>query len=94
MILRACYRARKPPKPENTKKIQNPPPRVGPRKYRKNTEKIRKRPENGNFGAAFIFFSVFFLYFRGQPGAVERSIAVEDAVENRALYRVFASRLF
>ena len=59
-ILRACYKARKPPKPENTKKIQNPPLRVGPRKYRKNTEKIRKRSENGNFWAVFSFFRYFF----------------------------------
>ena len=28
------------------------------------------------------------------PPAVETSIAVEDAVENRGLYRVFVSRLF
>ena len=28
------------------------------------------------------------------PPAVESSIAVEDAVENRGLYRVFVSRLF
>ena len=27
------------------------------------------------------------------PPAVESSIAVEDAVENRGLYRVFVSRL-
>ena len=29
-----------------------------------------------------------------EPPAVESSIAVEDAVENRSLYRVFVSRLF
>ena len=28
------------------------------------------------------------------PPAVESPIAVEDAVENRGLYRVFVSRLF
>ena len=28
------------------------------------------------------------------PLAVESSIAVEDAVENRGLYRIFVSRLF
>ena len=28
------------------------------------------------------------------PPAVESSIAVKDAVENRGLYRVFVSRLF
>ena len=59
---------RKPPKPENTKKIQNPPPQLGPRKYRKNTEKIGKRPENDNFWAVFIFFRYFFRISGGQPG--------------------------
>ena len=46
-IPRSWYRAQKPLKPGNTKKIpknlRNPPPRVGPRKYEKNTEKLRKR---------------------------------------------------
>ena len=37
------------------------PFRVGPRKYRKNTEKLRKWPENGQK----LHFSVFFPYFRG-----------------------------
>ena len=67
-ILRACYRARKPPHPENTKKIQNPPPRVDPRKYGKNTEKIEKRPKNCRFPAVFVFFRYFFCIFGGQPG--------------------------
>ena len=67
-ILRACYRARKPPKPENTKKIQNPPPRVGPRKYGKNTEKIRKRPKTAIFGPFLYFFRYFFRISGGQPG--------------------------
>ena len=31
---------------------------------------------------------------RRWPPAVESSIAVEDAVDNRGLYRVFGSRLF
>ena len=30
----------------------------------------------------------------GRSGAVESSIAAEDAGENRGLYRVFVSRLF
>ena len=43
------------------KKLQNPPPRVGPRKYEKNTEKKWKWPKNDRFR----IFSVFFSYFRG-----------------------------
>ena len=39
----------------------NPPPRVGPWKYEKNTEKIRKWLENDRFH----IFSVFSSYFRG-----------------------------
>ena len=42
VTLRACYRAPKPQNPENTKKIRNPPPPVGPREYEKNTKKIQK----------------------------------------------------
>ena len=65
-ILRGWYRAQKPLNPGNTKKlrkkIQNPPPRVGPRKYEKNTEKIRK------WWAIFVFFRYFFRIFEGQPG--------------------------
>ena len=44
-----------------TKKIQNPPPRVGSRKYEKITEKIQKCPGNDHF----CIFSVIFSYFRG-----------------------------
>ena len=43
-----------------TKKMQNPPSRVGARKYEKNTEKIQKWPKNHHF----CVFSVFFSYFR------------------------------
>ena len=39
---RGWHRAQKPLDPGNTKKLRNPPPRVGPRKYEKNTEKKRK----------------------------------------------------
>ena len=67
MYLRAWYRSQKPLNPENPKKLRkkkkkrNPPPRVGPRKYEKNTEKIQKSPKNNHF----CIFSVFFSYFRG-----------------------------
>ena len=43
-----------------TKKIQNPPFRVGARKYEKNTEK----KQNGPKITIFVFFRYFFLYFR------------------------------
>ena len=59
------YRAQKPLKPGNTKKIRKsheiPHPGSGPQKYEKNTEKIRKWPENDRFR----IFSVFFSYFWG-----------------------------
>ena len=44
-----------------TKKIQNPPPRVGPRKYEKIAEKIQK----WLFPGHFCIFSVIFSYFQG-----------------------------
>ena len=47
-----------------TKKIQNPPSRVGARKYEKNTEKYK----NGDFGAIFVFFRYFCSIFGPQPG--------------------------
>ena len=43
------------------KKIQNPPPRVWPRKYEKITEKLQK----WSFPVHFCIFSVIFSYFRG-----------------------------
>ena len=46
---------------KNTKKLQNPPPWVGPRKYEKITEKIQKWPTQGG---GFCNFFVFFSYFR------------------------------
>ena len=49
---------------KNPKKLQNPPFWVGPREYRKNTEKLRKRSENGHFRN----FSVFFCILGAQPG--------------------------
>ena len=68
-ILRACYRARKPQNPENTKKIQNPPPRVGPPKIR---EKIPKKYKNGLKIAVFrpflYFFGIFSVFSGGRPG--------------------------
>ena len=64
-IPSGSYRAQKPPKAGNTKnirkKLQSPPPWVGPRKYEKITEKI----QNGHFRAIFVFFSVISSYFRG-----------------------------
>ena len=68
VTLRACYRAPTPQNPENTQKIRNPPPRVGPRKYEKNTEKIQKRPKMAILGVIFVFFRYFFRIFGGQPG--------------------------
>ena len=55
-ILPACYRARNPQNPHNTKKIQNPPPRAGPPKIRK---KYRK---NG------LKTAIFRPFFRSRPG--------------------------
>ena len=63
-ILRACYRARKPPNPENTKKIQISHPGLT-WKYGKNTEKNIKTAQKLSFSGRFRNFSVFFLYFRG-----------------------------
>ena len=59
VTLRACYRAQKPQNPKNTKKIRNPPPQVGPRKYKKNTETAQK------WQGHFCIFSVFFFVFSG-----------------------------
>ena len=70
--------------PSNTqkirKKLQNPPFRVGPQKYRKNTEKLRKWPFSDRFCDFLVFFVLsglspeggrgdcvnfpYFLYFR------------------------------
>ena len=62
------YRLQKALKPGNTKKntkqLQNPSSRVGPKKYEKITEEIRKRP----FSDRFRIFSVFFRIFWAQPG--------------------------
>ena len=64
-ILRACYRARKTPKPrkyEKNTKFLTPgwPPKIQ-KKYRKNKKTAQKMPFSGRFH----IFSVFFLYFRG-----------------------------
>ena len=86
-ILPGLVQSPKPLDPGNTKKyekIQNPPPRVGPRKYEKNTEKIRKGPKKkitifvffryffrifgGPKITIFVFFRYFFRIFGGQPG--------------------------
>ena len=56
-IPRSWYRAQKPLKPGNTKKSRNSPPRVGPRKYEKNTKTVIFGP--------FSCFSCIFSYFRG-----------------------------
>ena len=65
MIPRSWYRAQKPLKPGNTKKIRKsyeiPHPGWGPENTKKSTEKIRKRSFLGHFR----IFSVFFSYFRG-----------------------------
>ena len=67
-ILRACYKARKPQNPENTKKIQNPPPRVGPPKIRKKYIKDTKTARNCRFGAVFVFFRYFSVFSGANPG--------------------------
>ena len=61
------------------KQLQNPPSRVGPQKYEKITEKIRKRPFSEHFcnfrssfifgaqpgrGGDFVIVSVIFFVFR------------------------------
>ena len=66
---RSWYRAQKPLKPGNTKKIRKicakkyeiPHPGSGP----ENTKKIQKKYENGHFWAVFAFFLYFCLSFRG-----------------------------
>ena len=68
VILRACYRARKLPNPENTKNIQNPPPRVDPRKYEKIPKKYKNGPKIAVVGPFSYFFRYFFRIFGGQPG--------------------------
>ena len=63
-IPRSWYRARKPLKPGNTKKIRKSPQiRVGPRKYEKNTEKIRKKYRKNTKTSRKMTVVVFFLYF-------------------------------
>ena len=42
-----------------TKEAQNPPPRVGPQKSEKNTEKIQKMSLLGRFRVFLYFFSDF-----------------------------------
>ena len=67
-ILRACYRARKPQNPENTKKIQNPVPQVGPPKIRKKIPKKytkKKAPKRQFLGSFCVFFRHFFPHFWG-----------------------------
>ena len=62
--LRAWYRSQKRLNPENKKKyekIQNPAPRIGPRKYEKKILKKYKLAQNCHF----CIYSVFFSYFRG-----------------------------
>ena len=84
-VLRSCGPATEPenppPKPRKyeRKKKLNPPPRVGPRKYRKNTEKIRKRPENSNFWAVLYFFGIFSVFPKG-PFRTKNAIAMEIVV--------------
>ena len=57
-----------PPRPEirknYEKKLPNPPPWVGPRKYEKITEKIQKWPQNDHF---CIFFGNFFVFSGPNP---------------------------
>ena len=66
-IPRSWYRAQKPLKPGNTnkkyeRKLRNPPPRVGPRKYEKK-RKIPKKYKNGPKITVFVFFLFFFFFF-------------------------------
>ena len=67
-IPRSWYRAQKPLRPRNTKKIRKsheiPHPGSGP----ENTKKIQKKYENGHFRAIFVFFLYFFRIFRARPG--------------------------
>ena len=67
-ILRACYRARKPPNPENTKKYKIPHPGLTPG----NTEKIPKKYKNGPkiavFGPFPYFFGIFSVFWGANPG--------------------------
>ena len=62
--LRAWYRLQKPLNPENTKKIQNPPSRVGARKRKKLPEKYKTCPKI----TIFVFFRYFFRIFGPRPG--------------------------
>ena len=66
----ACLvKTQQPPEPRKyekiTKRIQNPPPRVGPQKIR---NKYTKKYENGNFQAIFVIFRYFFVCLGPDPG--------------------------
>ena len=67
-LPRSWYRAQKPLKPGNTKKIRKnyeiPHPGSGP----ENTKKIQKKYKNGDFWAVFVFFLYFFRIFGARPG--------------------------
>ena len=58
-------RSPKTPEPRKYQKKQNPPPRVGARKYEKYSEKIQNQHKNCRFGVIFVCFRFFFSYFRG-----------------------------
>ena len=68
VIPRSWYRAQKPLKPGNTKKIRKnyeiPHPRWGP----ETTKKIQKKYENGPKMTVFVFFQYFFRIFGARPG--------------------------
>ena len=66
--MRSCGPATTEPENPQSPKIRKKYKIPHPRKYRKNTEKIRKRPENGNFWAVLYVFGIFCRISGGQPG--------------------------
>ena len=68
-ILRACYRARKPQNPENTKKYKIPHPGSAPQKYGKIPKKYRKSgPKTAIFRPLLYFFGIFSVFSGGRLG--------------------------
>ena len=59
VILRSWYKAQKPLKPGNAKKIRKNDVISHPGSGPKNAKKIQKKYENGHFWAIFMFFSCF-----------------------------------
>ena len=67
-IPRSWYRAQKPLKPGNTKKIRKSHEIPHPGSDTENKKKIQKKYKNGDFRPIFVFFLYFFRIFGARPG--------------------------